>query len=319
MSHGETHNIDYGNGIIAIDANYIRPQLAAIHMVVEGDQVAIIDTGVNATVPAVLETLRRHRLTPEQVNYVILTHIHLDHAGGTGELMQHLPNARVVVHPRGSRHMVDPAKLIAGTIAVYGPEKTARIYGDIQGVDEKRIIEAKHQDIIRLGDRELLLLDTPGHALHHICIVDRNTGHIFSGDTFGLSYRELDHNGRQFMFATTTPVHFDPEALFASIELLCSYQPGAIYLTHFSQVRQIPTMAAELKTCLTAHIDIAQAAKGSGQQRIDHIKEGLGEWIRRESVVRQWGLQGAAAENFLAMDIDLNAQGLNVWLERMAG
>jgi hydroxyacylglutathione hydrolase len=319
MTHGETHNIDYGNGIIAIDANYIRPRLASIHMVVEGDRVTIIDTGVNATVPAVLETLRQHQLTPEQVSHVILTHIHLDHAGGTGALMLHLPNARLVVHPRGSRHMVDPTKLIAGTIAVYGQEKTARIYGDIQAVDEGRIIEAKHGDIIRLGDRELLLLDTPGHALHHICIVDRNTGHIFSGDTFGLSYRELDNNGRQFMFATTTPVHFDPQALLASIDLLCSYQPGAIYLTHFSQVRQIANLAADLKTCLAAHIDIAEAARGSGQLRIEQIKSDLGEWVRRTSAQQHWGLQGAAAEKFLTMDIDLNAQGLNVWQDRVSG
>jgi glyoxylase-like metal-dependent hydrolase (beta-lactamase superfamily II) len=313
-----THSIDYHNGIVAIDSNYIKPQLASIHMVIEGDQVAIIDTGVNATVPAVLETLAQYQLAPEQVTVVILTHIHMDHAGGTGELMRHLPNAKVVVHPRGSRHMAAPEKLIAGTIAVYGEEKTARIYGEIQPVPADRIVEARHEDVIHLGERQLLLLDTPGHALHHICIVDRKTGHIFSGDTFGLSYRELDNNGRQFMFATTTPVHFDPQALFASIELLLSFQPQAIYLTHFSQIRDIPTMAAKLKTCLQAHVDIAQAAAGKGQQRIDEIKAGLAEWIQRESVNQDWGLQGDAAVKFLAMDIDLNAQGLNVWLERIA-
>ena len=313
-----THSIDYHNGIVAIDSNYIKPQLASIHMVIEGDQVAIIDTGVNATVPAVLETLAKYQLAPEQVTYVILTHIHMDHAGGTGELMRHLPNAKVVVHPRGSRHMAAPEKLIAGTIAVYGEEKTARIYGEIQPVPVDRIVEARHEDVIHLGERQLLLLDTPGHALHHICIVDRKTGHIFSGDTFGLSYRELDNNGRQFMFATTTPVQFDPEALFASIDLLLSFQPQAIYLTHFSQIRDIPKMAAELKTCLQAHVDIAQAAAGAGQQRIDEIKAGLAEWIQRESVSQDWGLQGDAAVKLLAMDIDLNAQGLNVWLERIA-
>lgn len=313
-----TRCIDYHNGIIAIDANYIKPQLASIHMVIEGDQVAIIDTGVNATVPAVLETLAQYQLAPEQVTYVILTHIHMDHAGGTGELMRHLPNAKVVVHPRGSRHMAAPEKLIAGTIAVYGEEKTARIYGQIQPVDADRIVEARHEDVIHLGERQLLLLDTPGHALHHICIVDRKTGHIFSGDTFGLSYRELDNNDRQFMFATTTPVHFDPQSLFASIELLLSFQPQAIYLTHFSQIRDIPTMAADLKNCLQAHIDIAEAAAGSGQQRIDEIKAGLEQWIRRQAVSQDWALQGDAAVKLLAMDIDLNAQGLNVWLERVA-
>jgi hydroxyacylglutathione hydrolase len=312
-----SQTIDYHNGIVAIDANYIQPKLAAIHLLIAGDQAAVIDTGVNSSVPAVLSALQQYQLQPEQVTYIILTHIHLDHAGGTGELLRHLPNAKVVVHPRGVRHLVEPAKLIAGTIAVYGAEKTRRIYGDIQPVAANRIVEARHLDTLNLNGRELLLLDTPGHALHHICIVDHQTGHIFTGDTFGLSYRQFDNHDRQFMFATTTPVHFDPPTLFASINLLCSYRPKAMYLTHFSQLRDIPTMAADLSGCLQAHIDIAEAASGSGQARIDEIKTELGEWVRRESVRKNWALRGDDAVALLTMDIDLNAQGINVWLERV--
>jgi hydroxyacylglutathione hydrolase len=308
--------IDYHNGVIAIDANYIQPRIAAIHLLIAGDQAAIIDTGVNSSVPAVLSTLQQHRLQPEQVAYIILTHIHLDHAGGTGELLQHLPNAKVVVHPRGSRHMIEPAKLIAGTIAVYGAEKTARLYGEIKAVPAERIIEARHEDTIDLNGRELLLLDTPGHALHHICIVDRQTGHIFTGDTFGLSYRQLDNNGRQFIFATTTPVQFDPETLLASMDMLCGYQPEAMYLTHFSQIRDIPTMALDLKACLQAHVEIARAAGGTGQARIEQIKAGLAEWVVQQAKRQEWSLQGDAAVKLLAMDIDLNAKGLEVWLVR---
>jgi hydroxyacylglutathione hydrolase len=311
-----SQTIDYHNGVIAIDANYIQPRLAAIHLLIEGDQAAIIDTGVNSSVPAVLSTLQQYQLQPEQVTYIILTHIHLDHAGGTGELLQHLPKAKVVVHPRGSRHMIEPAKLIAGTIAVYGAEKTARLYGEIKAIPAERIIEARHEDTIDLNGRELLLLETPGHALHHICIVDRQTGHIFTGDTFGLSYRQLDNNGRQFIFATTTPVQFDPETLFASMDMLCSYHPDAMYLTHFSQIRDIPAMALDLKACLQAHVEIARAARGTGQARIDRIKAGLTEWVVQQSKRQDWSLQGDAAVKLLAMDIDLNAKGLEVWLAR---
>lgn len=310
--------IDYHNGVIAIDANYIQPRLASIHLLIEGGRAAIIDTGVNSSVPAVLSALDEQGLQPDQVDYIILTHIHLDHAGGTGELLRQLPNAQVVVHPRGSKHMIEPAKLIAGTIAVYGAEKTARLYGEIKAVPAERIIEAHHGDTIDLNGRELLLLDTPGHALHHICIVDRHTGHIFSGDTFGLSYRQLDNNGRQFIFATTTPVQFDPEALLASMDLLCSYRPEAIYLTHFSQIRNIPVMAEDLKACLQAHVEIARAAGGSGQARIEQIKTGLAAWVVEQSRRQGWALQGEAAVKLLAMDIDLNAQGLEVWLTRTA-
>ncbi len=309
--------IDYHNGVIAIDAHYIQPRLASIHLLIEGDQAAIIDTGVNSSVPGILSALQQYQLRPEQVTYIILTHIHLDHAGGTGELLQHLPNARVVVHPRGSRHLVDPGKLIAGTIAVYGAEKAARLYGEIKPVPGERIIEAQHEDSLTLNGRELLLLDTPGHALHHICIVDRHTSHIFTGDTFGLSYRQLDNHGHQFMFATTTPVQFDPESLYASIDLLCSYQPEAMYLTHFSQIRDIPARARDLKACLQSHVEIARAAGGRGRERIEAITAGLADWVMQQSKRQDWALQGESAVKLLAMDIELNAQGLDVWLSRI--
>lgn len=309
---------DYDNDIIAIDAGYGRAGVAAIHLLVEGHAAAIIDTGVNSSVPDVMAALQQRGLAPEQVAYVILTHIHLDHAGGAGELMHRLPAARLVVHPRGSRHLADPSKLMAGTRAVYGEERTTALYGEVRPIAAERITEAGHEDVIRLGRRELLLLHTPGHALHHICIVDRRTGHIFTGDTFGLSYRPFDRNGRQFMFATTTPVHFDPVALHRSIDLLTSYRPEAMYLTHFSQIRDIPRLADDLRATIDAHVDIALGAPDRGQPRIDAIARGLSAWVRKRAREQDWGLQGEAALNWLAMDIDLNAQGLEVWLERQA-
>ena len=307
---------DYHNDIIAIDANFIQPQLVAVHMLVEGNAAAIIDTGVNSSAATVMAAIEHYGLTPEQVEYVILTHVHLDHAGGAGELMRRFPRARLVVHPRGSRHMVDPSQLIEGTIGVYGEERTNRLYGTILPVERDRIIEAGHEAVIRLGKRELLLLHTPGHALHHIAIVDRKTGHIFSGDTFGLSYRQLDNRGRQFIFPTTTPVQFDPEALHQSIDLLASLAPEAIYLTHYSQIHDIPRLTSDLKAAIDAHVDIAQKAGGRGQERIEAIEQGLADWVREAAKRQEWGLQGEDALARLAMDIGLNAQGMNVWLER---
>ncbi len=307
---------DYHNDIIAIDADYVKPLVDAIHLIIEGDTAAIIDTGVSHSAPAVMAALAAYGLAPEQVAYVILTHIHLDHAGGAGELMARLPKARLVVHPRGSQHMVDPSRLVAGTRAVYGEEQTERLYGTILPVPAERVLEAADEAVLRLGQRELLLLQTPGHALHHICIVDRKTGHIFTGDTFGLSYRQFDHQGRQFMFATTTPVHFDPVALHRSIDRLASFKPEAIYLTHYSQIRDIPRLTRDLKETIDAHVAIALAAPGSGQARIDAIKRSLSDWVCERARQQEWGLQGDAALDWLAMDIDLNAQGLEVWLAR---
>ena len=169
---------------------------------------------------------RRRGVAPAQVDYVILTHVHLDHAGGAGQLMARFPNARLTVHPRGARHMIDPSRLLAATVAIYGEEETRRIYGEILPVPRERVIETPEGATLRLAGRELLFLDAPGHARHHVVVRDGETGHIFAGDTFGLSYRELDQDGRQFSFPTTSPSQFDPPALHRSIDRMLALGPG---------------------------------------------------------------------------------------------
>jgi glyoxylase-like metal-dependent hydrolase (beta-lactamase superfamily II) len=183
-------------------------------------------------VPRVLAALSDKGIAPAQVDWLILTHIHLDHAGGAGLLMQQLPNARLAVHPRGARHMADPSKLISGVVAVYGEQVTRDLYGDIRPVAKERITQTPHGFIIPLAGRELLFLDTPGHARHHVAILDRKSGHIFAGDVFGISYRELDEGGRQFVFPTSSPVQFEPGPYHRSIDLIMGYDPEVAYLTH---------------------------------------------------------------------------------------
>ena len=308
---------DYGNGIFAFDAGYVRPLLAAIHMVVENGRVALVDTGSKDSLPNAQAALSKLGLGPNAVDYVVLTHIHLDHAGGAACMMQAFPNARLVVHPRGARHMAEPGKLVAGVTAVYGAEYVQRVYGDIQPIPAQRIIEAPDGYVISLAGRELYCLDTPGHARHHICIVDRRTGGIFSGDMFGLSYRELDVGGRQFIFPTTTPSQFEPEAMAESIDRLLALAPGAIYLTHYGRIQDVPRMGQDLLRRLQAHIDIAQGECDAGQQRQERIAKRLGDYLLAE--VRNQGCQLPESELFeiWAMDLELNAQGLVVWLDSL--
>jgi glyoxylase-like metal-dependent hydrolase (beta-lactamase superfamily II) len=220
---------DYGNGIIAFDAGYVRPILAAIHLIIDEGRVAFVDTGSNDSLPNALAALDKIGLGRDAVDYIILTHIHLDHAGGAGLLMGEFPNAKLVVHPRGSRHMAEPSKLVAGVTAVYGQDYVEKVYGEIQPIPAERIIDAHDGLTLQLGGRELLMIDTPGHAKHHICIVDRKASAIFSGDMFGLSYREFDVEGRQFILPTTSPTQFDAAEMHASIDRLMSYQPTAMY------------------------------------------------------------------------------------------
>ncbi|UCV27790.1 MBL fold metallo-hydrolase [Ferribacterium limneticum] len=306
---------DYGNGIIAFDAGYVRPILAAIHMVVENGRVAFIDTGSNDALPNALSALKKIGLDVSAVDYVILTHIHLDHAGGAGSLMRAFPKAKLVVHPRGARHMAEPAKLVAGVTAVYGVEYVQRVYGEILPIAADRIIEAPDGLSLSLAGRELLCLDTPGHARHHICIDDKKTSGIFTGDMFGLSYRELDVEGRQFIFPTTTPTQFEPEAMRESIRRLLSFNPEAMYLTHYSRVPDVQKMGVELLRHLDAVIAMAQQEKDAGELRHERIKQAITDYLLAE--IRKHGCLLPESE-LLAIwetDMELNAQGLEVWLD----
>ena len=309
--------IDYEHGISAIDSGYQRPMLDAIHLMVEGGRAAIIDTGTNHSVPLVLQAMRKKRLKPEQVDYVILTHIHLDHAGGAGLFMQEFPNATLTVHPRGARHMADPGKLIAGTVAVYGEDPTRRMYGDILPVAAERILETPHASSIRLAGRELQFLDTPGHARHHVAIRDTRSGHVFAGDVFGLSYREMDEGDRQFIVPTSSPVQFDPEPYHRSIDLILQLNPEAVYLTHYSQIRDIQDKGAVLHRLVDAHAELGLREKNAGAERFERLREGVKRIFLAEA--RRWGSQlpDARILDIYANDVELNAQGLGFWLDAL--
>lgn len=307
---------DYRNGIYAFDAGYVRPILAAIHVVLEAGRVALIDTGSNDALPNALAALERLGLDVTAVDYVILTHIHLDHAGGAGSMMAAFPNARLVVHPRGARHMAEPSKLVAGVTAVYGAEYVNRIYGEILPIPAERIIEAADGFTVSLAGRELLCLDTPGHARHHICIVDKKTGGIFTGDMFGLSYREHDVDGRPFIFPTTTPTQFEPAEMRASIKRLLSFKPDAMYLTHYSRVGDVPALGKDLLQRLDALVAIAESASQlSGTLRHEQIKAAITRYLIAELKAHGCNLGETVVLDIWATDLELNAQGLEVWLD----
>ena len=307
---------DYGQGIYAIDSGFGRRRVNAVHLIVEDGRAALIDSANNRSVPLVMAALQSLGITAAQVDYVILSHIHLDHAGGASQLLARLPEAKLVVHPNGVRHMCDPQRLIESTKAIYGENAARQRYGEILPVARERILAAQHEQTLSLAGRELRLLDTPGHARHHIAIRDGRSGHIFAGDTFGLSYRELDRDGRCFAFPATTPEQFDPAALHRSIDLLAGLRPEAIYLTHFSQVRDIPRLARDLHRLIDAHAELALRER-AGAGRHDRLKAGVAEILRGEAASQGWAMDGEALLELMAMDIELNAQGLGCWLEKL--
>jgi glyoxylase-like metal-dependent hydrolase (beta-lactamase superfamily II) len=303
------------DGIHAVDTGFHRPRFDAAYLMVEQDRAAFIDTGTNHAVPRLLASLEAAGLAPDAVDYVIPTHVHLDHAGGAGLLMQHLPKATLVVHPRGARHLIDPRALSAGARAVYGDAEFERSYGEIVGVDASRVITTTDEMRLDLAGRQLLFLDTPGHARHHHCIWDERSRGWFTGDTFGLSYREFDTSRGAWMLLTTTPVQFEPDALQGSVRRLLSYAPERIYLTHFGCVGDVPRLGASLLEQIDEMVRIGNEHRDDAD-RHEALKRSLAaRYLQR---AREHGCELADERilELLAMDIELNAQGLAIWLDR---
>lgn len=303
------------HGIHTIDTAFQRDHFDAAYLIVEQGRGAFVDCGTNHSVPRLLDALQQVGLAPGDVDFLIVTHVHLDHAGGAGLLMQHLPSATLVAHPRAAPHLVDPAKLIAGATAVYGEEEIQRSYGAIQPVPEARVRVVEDGETVVLAGRPLLSIDTPGHARHHHCLWDARSRCWFTGDTFGLSYRELDGPQGAFILPTTTPVQFEPSALKASIARMLTYAPDGMYLTHYGRVDDVARLAQALYEQIDAMVAIADACEGRAD-RHRCIAAGLSALC----LERAHGLRVPLADEdvlrLLAMDIELNAQGLGVWLDR---
>ena len=299
------------DGISVIDSEYYSKDFAAIYLLKQKNKVIIIETGTNYSVPYVKEALSQIGLSFSDVSYVIPTHVHLDHAGGAGLLMMQCQNAALVVHPRGARHLIDPSKLVAGAKAVYGENKFKEYYGEIFPIDANRVIQADDNFILDFDGRELRFIDTPGHARHHFCIWDKATKSMVTGDTFGISYRDLDHQDELYILPSTSPVQFDPEALIQSINRIMEFKPERVCLTHFSAIK--PTKKATNKLIESIHfvsnLAIKYADKNDSESIIykkmmDYFLEGLNEI----------GFQNNDyAKDRLSLDVLINTQGLIYW------
>ena len=302
------------HGIHTIDTGFVRPQFDAAYLIVERGHAAFIDCGTAFSVPRMLAALDATGLTPADVDWLILTHVHLDHAGGAGALLTRLPNARLVVHPRGARHMIDPTQLWAGASAVYGEAVMEQTYGRLTPVPAARVLEAPDDGSIDLAGRPLRCLATPGHAKHHIAVYDARANVCFTGDVFGLSYRDFDTTAGPFILPTTSPVQFDPPALHASIERLLALHPQAMYLTHYGRVEDVERLAADLHAQIDAMVALAHAADGK-PDRHDLLVNTLTTLYATRAAAHGWPGGRAGLRELLQMDVELNAQGLGVWLD----
>lgn len=310
---------DCGFGISCIDTELFRVGLAACYLLRHGDEAVFIDTGTRNSIPLLLDVLRQQDIKPEQISWVMPTHVHLDHAGGAGALMHHLPNARLLIHERGARHMIAPDKLQAGSLAVYGEERYEKAFGSLLPVPEERVVVAPDGYTVDLGGRVLTFFDTPGHARHHYVVWDEYSRGLFTGDTFGVSYPELNMGTRRFMFPPTTPIQFDPDAWHDSVVRLVALQPDRVFLTHYGMHEEIRDLASQLHEQIDAYVHLsADVLTNNDSAAADRLAHALMQHSLAELAERQCPLTPEYIRRLLKGDMDLNAQGLVHWRQMLA-
>lgn len=309
------NQIDYRDNTVTIDADYVQPDTAGFHMMVENGRAAFFDTGTSLSLPNAAAVLKERGLSGDAVQFVVPTHVHLDHAGGAGAMMQAFPNARMIVHPRGARHMIDPARLWDGTVGVYGEERARQLYGDVVPVPEDRIVVAEDHTEINFQGRRLLFIDTPGHARHHFCVIDRERRAVFAGDMLGISYRVFDCDRGPFVFPSTTPVQFEPEAFHESLERIAGFDLRYAYLAHFGRIELTAEIFRSLHEHVDRFVDIALQVE-SQPDRESALIDKLAKYLFKEVRAHGSPIADDKIRMNLAMDVKLNAQGIDVWLDR---
>ena len=302
-----------------VDTRLNRPGHTGCYLVRHGDELAFIDCGASNSVPRLLDTLERLGFSTGQVRYILPTHVHLDHAGGAGRLLAHCPHATLATHHRGLPHLVDPARLQQGATAVYGEAAFRELFGALEPAPEERCQALREGDTLELGGRRLGFIETPGHANHHGCFFDGESGNLFTGDAFGLRYPELDHDGIPFLVATTTPVAFDPDAWQDSIDRMLALQPRQACLTHFGPLADPQRWAPRLRQSIEAHVAVALEEEWRPEEgRETRLREALRELLVEQALAHHPRFDRRTLEELLEVDIALNAQGLAVWLIRRA-
>lgn len=313
VQHAQTTILDHG--IVAIDTEYGGLLHDASHLIVEGGRAAFVDTGVNSSVAMLLDALAQQDLDIGDVDFVILTHVHLDHAGGAGLLMRSLPNAKCVVHRYGAPHMIDPARLVAGTEAVYGADRTQEMYGTIRPIEEKRIVVPEDESWISLNGRQLQMIKTEGHARHHHVVNDPESKGVFTGDSFGVSYRQLDTSKGEIIFPTSTPVQFDPEQAHRAIDRIMACEPEQLYLTHYSRVGNLERLATQMHAGIDDYVAVARK-HAEDDDRLAAMRKSLFEYYVQRLAQHGYAGDRDMVQSTMHIDVVLNSQGLDNWLER---
>lgn len=293
-----------------IDVGYMgRRRVAAAFLVQDAGEAAFIETGTVPSLPRLLAALEDEGLKSEQVRYVIITHVHLDHAGGAAALMRACPRATLLAHPRAARHAIDPSRLVASASAVYGTERFQELYGTIEPIAEERVRVVDDGEVLSLGNRELAFLHTRGHANHHFVVHDRAAEGVFTGDSFGIAYPAVQNAGR-FVFPSTSPTDFDPVAARESLVRIVETGARRVWLTHFGERTDVREIATDLDGQLEHYEALLERAREVDDEALDAFCEQEVRAIFDGLFTRRPGADTPTGRALVELDIDLNAQGV---------
>ncbi len=236
------------------------------YLLVGENEIALIDPGPGSTCEALLSTLREAGYDPQQVTHLIATHIHLDHAGAIGSLVQQMPRARVLVHSKGAQHLIDPSKVVASATRIYG-ERMQSLWGAIEPVAQERVHILEDEDILRVAGRRLEVHYTPGHAVHHVIFFDAHSGELFAGDAAGVRLQGID-----YVRPPTPPPDIDLEAWSSSIDRIKRLRPDVLYLGHFGPTYNPGIHLSRLREQLSAWGEFVLKAMRNGKSEDEIIE-----------------------------------------------
>jgi glyoxylase-like metal-dependent hydrolase (beta-lactamase superfamily II) len=301
------------DGITAIDTFMGgRARYTAAYLL-DAAEPTLVETGPGTSVEPVAAALDHVGIGPRALAHIVLTHIHLDHAGGVGQLAQRFPSATVWVHERGASHLVDPSRLVASTARIWGEREMRELFGPTEPVADERVRSLHDADVIRMGDRELEVLDTPGHASHHVALVDSRTGTVFTGDALGIHVPDLP-----VLRPATPPPEFDLERYVASIERIRAAARSTLLFAHFGPlsevdatcdlaIRRVRDWAGVVKDALRETEDPDELAARLGTVALDDVETGAEATLDLEMLEDRLRVLSS---------IRMNAQGLARYWQR---
>jgi len=309
--------MNFDSQIHTIDCEYIESGVASAYLIQEGDRLCFVENNTNYAVPRLLAKIEDLGFSPDQVDYCIITHVHLDHAGGSGLLLQACTNAKLLAHPKAARHAIDPSRLIESSKQVYGEEMFHKLYGEILPVPEERVRIMGDGEILQWGSRSFQFLYTKGHANHHFCIYESKSKVIFTGDAFGIAYPQIGGKNQVFIFPTTTPTDYNAEEAFLALDKIVNTGAEFACLTHFGAVSNLPELKKDLVFGYKEMQKIAESALA--------FEDSTDIQAYCESQIRKFINELASTKgitlseeqsNFLENDIRLNASGLAYWVSK---